>query len=182
MRCPKCSTETPKGALNCPGCKLRTPKSRLSTGGRVRSRSLRKIGGAWRSKSVSPAVSALAIVFVAIVCALGSYFGPTLFNTSTAADPGTLQQALDKVKTRPSNVKGLSIEQCLNKEVDRIRNEQKLADLDEWHVRPIGGNYFLVGLSFEEVDGVVRKAEWRIDMNTGDIVPQTEFAGAICNR
>ncbi|HKY05424.1 MAG TPA: hypothetical protein VJQ56_11065 [Blastocatellia bacterium] len=148
----------------------------------MRSYSRKKTGSGWRTKSVSPAVSAIAILGVAIVCALGSYFGPMLFNTSTAADPGTLQQALDKVKTRPSNLQGLSIEQCLNKEIDRVRNEQKLADLDEWQVKPIGGNYYLVGLSFEEVDGIVRKAEWRIDMNTGNIVPQTEFAGAICNR
>lgn len=182
MRCPKCSTETPKGALNCPGCKLRTPTSRLSTAKRFRPHSRRKNGSGWRSKSVSPAVSAIAIVTVALICALGSYFGPTLFNTSTAADPGTLQQALDNVRSRPSNVQGLSIEQCLNKEIDRVRNEQKLADLDDWRVKPIGGNYFLVGLSFEEIDGVVRKAEWRIDMNTGNIVPQTEFATVVCNK
>ena len=189
MKCPRCHVEVPTEAIRCPDCKLPKPKSLLNqTGknqvkqnpfpakrsqpGRRRSKPERKLPR-WASIAAG-ALSALMIV------GLGAYLYWHFTHTTSELDPHKAQPAMQKLRSMPSTQADMTVEQFLNKELERSRRIGNLVSTQGWTMRPVEGSRskMLICFSFIERDNNEQRAEWLADLSHETFTPQTELARA----
>jgi hypothetical protein len=188
MKCPKCSTETPGEALCCPGCKLPTPRGRsyIQNKGKrsdQENRPKRKRPKAkGKSRQVNPIAAVLVVIAAVVFFGIGSYLALTFLGDTTAEDPGALQLTLDKVRKLPSNREGSTVEDILEEEVEKSRDEGRLLEAQGWDIRQIEGKRFQVTFTYQEKGNIQRKAEWKVDLVNNTFSPQTELAATIYNK
>jgi len=127
-------------------------------------------------------VTAVSLIFALLVFGVGSYFAATYWPSFQTKDDGGRQLALDKVRQMDSKQPGMSVEEMLNEEVKRAREEGRLLEQEGWKVKPLERKQFLVSFTFEEKDKARQRAEWKVDLNNGSFEPQTDLAKDIVGQ
>jgi hypothetical protein len=178
MRCPRCQTETPTGALQCPQCKLLTPKGRQALNGKKSPTKPSTKRQLRQKTAVKPLTAILAILSSIVVCGVGGYLGLILLTESKAGNPKPQYEALERLRKMPSSQDGLTVEEFLEQEVKKSRQAGRLVEAEGWSVRLIDESKALISFSYEEKDQKQIRAEWIADLKSKTFAPQTDLAAA----
>jgi hypothetical protein len=190
MRCPKCAVETPNEALCCPNCKLPTPRGKTylkdkkarkqENQARETKRGTQELkapNSVKEKKHVPGWVTAVSLVLALAIFGAGSYFAATYWPDMEAkTEDGGRQLALDRVRQSASKQSGMTIEDFLNEEVNKLHEAGRLLEKEGWQVKPLDGKQFLVSFSFEDKDKQQKRAAWKVDLNNNSLEPQTDLA------
>ena len=189
MKCPRCHVEVPTEAIRCPDCKLPKPKSLVNQAGKGQAKKTGPAAGkhpmpgrrlpAKPERKLPRWVSIAAGTLSALMIAgLGIYLYWYFSHTTFEIDPHLAQPAMQKLRQMPSKQADLTVEQYLNKELERSRRIGNLLSTEGWTVRPIEGSRskMLISFSFTERDNTEQRAEWLADLSHETVTPQTDLA------
>ncbi len=176
MRCPKCYTETPNEALQCPGCKLPTPRGQQF----VKDKKTQRLNEAKtpkarkQKKHVSKLITIAALFGTIMLCAGGSYlmfvYIPEIQATTNS------EEVVQKVMRLPSKQEGLSVGEYLEGQVNKAREEGRLAESEGWVVEQVDDAHFIVHFLYEEKNQPKKSAEWKVDISQNSFTPQNDLA------
>ena len=191
MRCPKCSAETPPKSLRCPECKLLTPRGRAEARAKeeqeendreIKIASRRGRNSRRRKKGerirVSASVTMLVSVLTVGICGVGMYVALTMLAASKPPVPGSAEYVIQTLSALPSKAEGMTVQQRLDAEVEKSRDEGHLLEREGWDVRPDGEMTFRIAYTFQE-KRQKRRAEWIFDVGQNLFTPQTDLAEII---
>ncbi|HWN97994.1 MAG TPA: hypothetical protein VNS63_01850 [Blastocatellia bacterium] len=194
MTCPKCRTNVPDISIRCPGCGLSKPKARPASEDDTPSKWFGKIGKknttrkrvTARRKPVGPPSKAKRVALTVSIPVLltllsaGAYWflWPLL---ASEPEPQTAALVLEKLRKMPSNQEGLTVEESVNRELEKSRRVGNLRSYQGWTVHRAPGDKakLLVVFSFDERDNTKQRAEWLVDPASSTFTPQTELAAAV---
>lgn len=200
MTCPKCRSNVPDASPRCPSCGLGKPKARpvdpndkparrfmgRDTKQKILKRTREKprpvnqkpAGPSSRTKRVATLLS-LSMILVVLAGAAYWFIWPLLI--SQGPEPQTAALVLEKLRKMPSNEEGLTVEQSVDRELEKSRRVGNLVGYQGWTVREAPGDKskLLVIFSFDERDNSKRIAEWLADPVSSTYIPQTELAAAV---
>jgi hypothetical protein len=189
MRCPKCHTETPGNALYCPGCKLPTPLGKTKIKERKKKKrelfaaKPKKIFKTRKSIRIKPWVAIVASVGSVLVVGAASYFISISMLQSTEVKPSPAHVALEKLRKMPSSRPGVTVDEFLNEELEKVRAAGRLREAEGWGVTPgQTEGEFLISFSYEEQDAEQKRAEWIVNPARNIIHAQNEMAKLVYNH
>lgn len=198
LTCPRCSTNVSEDSLYCSYCNLPKPKSGFGAISAENQPQPQKQPPARPSKSPAAArkdhrprrrqgdgrdisIAKLAGVAVIVLLAIGGYVYFAPLARSNEPEPKTVLAALDALKRMPSNEEGLSIDARLNRELETSKRMRNLVGYQGWTVKRIDGTKSKVFLifSYDEVDHSHHQAEWLVDLEHNQFIPQGVLAVSI---
>jgi hypothetical protein len=181
----------PTEAIRCPDCKLPKPKSLINQAGKSQAKQPSLAAGKRSVPSHRPHakperklprwVSIVAgALSAAMIVGLGIYLYWYFSHTTFELDPHLAQPAMQKLRQMPSKQADLTVEQYLNKELERSRRIGNLLSTEGWTIRPVEGSRskMLIAFSFTERDNTEQRAEWLADLSHETFTPQTDLARA----
>lgn len=180
MKCPRCSTETASNALNCPGCNLPTPKGRSYLKGDLKKPDPpRKARQKSEKRAVGARAAALIIISSVILSGGAGLFSFLYLNRAAPEEPGSPYFAVEQLRSRPSSLAGLTVEEVLEREVALSRESGRLAEAEGWGVQQIEETRLLISFTFQEQDNSQQRAEWVYDTAENTYTPRTELAASV---
>jgi hypothetical protein len=124
-----------------------------------------------------------------MVCAIaatgfGCYLVVFSYWESKEVDPVSAVKAMEKLKLQPSNQEGLTVDELMTDELNKLKKANTLKGYQGWHIKKVKGSEsrLVVVFSYQDVDGQDHRAEWMTDVNSETFVPQTELAISVYNK
>lgn len=195
MKCPRCHVEVPAVAVRCPDCKLPKPKSLIVQGGKNNKSKSQKAAngkplyprrpGQKPEKKIPKWVNMLAGgVSALLIAAIAAYAYWYFIYSGQEIDPHLAQPAMQKLRDMPSQQANLTIDQYMNRELEKSRRGGNLLSVQGWTMRPVEGSRskMLIAFSFQERDNTEQRAEWLADLSGDTFTPQTPLAAAACKQ
>src|SRR5262249_32949600 len=124
---------------------------------------------------VGPFLTTVVSVVAAIGCGIGMYVAMTMLAASKPPTPGSAEYVIQTLSALPSKAEGMTVQQRLEAEVAKSREEGHLLEREGWDVRPDGEMTFRIAYTFQE-KRAKRRAEWIFDVGQNLFTPQTDLA------
>lgn len=125
---------------------------------------------------IKPWVSWLVVLTSVLLCAVGSYISFMYFSDPPATNPGLHQIVLDKLRETPSNQSWMTVEESLEKEVEKSQKEGRLVEAEGWDVRQIADGSFNIAFTYQEKDNKQQIALWNVNLTANRFIPKTDLA------